>query len=135
MAQVKAQGVGNTFKLCLVFRMLYHYLDHKRKESSAQLHATYLVSGKFVDNGQTVRPVVAFIFFFYMHKAAALMIFLHCVCFSESQGVCCERGPAGRCVNINSHDIIRLCCSVTARLARLILISKVISSVHNHHHH
>lgn len=34
--------------------MLYHYLDHKRKESSAQLHATYLVSGKFVDNGQTV---------------------------------------------------------------------------------
>lgn len=35
--------------------MLYHYLDHKRKESSAQLHATYLVSGKFVDNGQTVR--------------------------------------------------------------------------------
>lgn len=35
--------------------MLYHYLDHKRKESSAQLHATYLLSGKFVDNGQTVR--------------------------------------------------------------------------------
>lgn len=35
--------------------MLFHYLDHKRKESSAQLHATYLVSGKFVDNGQTVR--------------------------------------------------------------------------------
>ncbi|XP_028283492.1 DNA polymerase delta subunit 3 [Parambassis ranga] len=34
-------------------QMLYHYLDHKRKESSAQLHATYLVSGKFVDNGQT----------------------------------------------------------------------------------
>lgn len=122
--------------------MLYHYLDHKRKESSAQLHATYLVSGKFVDNGQTVRPVVAFfvisfLSFFFLHaQAAALMIFLHCVCFSESQGVCCERGPAGRCVNINSHDIIRLCCSVTARLARcLLLISKVISSVHNHHHH
>lgn len=34
-------------------QMLYHYLDHKRKESSAQLHATYLVSGKFVHNGQT----------------------------------------------------------------------------------
>eukprot|EP00066_Takifugu_rubripes_P025766 XP_011615032.1 PREDICTED: DNA polymerase delta subunit 3 [Takifugu rubripes] len=34
-------------------QMLYHYLDHKRKESSAQVHATYLVSGKFVDNGQT----------------------------------------------------------------------------------
>ncbi|KAK2822753.1 hypothetical protein Q5P01_022818 [Channa striata] len=33
-------------------QMLYHYLDHKRKESAAQLHATYLVSGKFVDNGQ-----------------------------------------------------------------------------------
>lgn len=52
--------------------MLYHYLDHKRKESSAQLHATYLVSGKFVDNGQTVRPVVAFfvisfLFFFFLH--------------------------------------------------------------------
>ncbi|XP_077580486.1 DNA polymerase delta subunit 3 [Stigmatopora nigra] len=34
-------------------QMLYHYLDYKRKESSAQLHATYLVSGKCVDNGQT----------------------------------------------------------------------------------
>lgn len=34
--------------------MLYHYLEHKRKESSPQLHATYLVTGKFVDNGQTV---------------------------------------------------------------------------------
>ncbi|XP_077471572.1 DNA polymerase delta subunit 3 [Stigmatopora argus] len=33
-------------------QMLYHYLDYKRKESSAQLHATYLVSGKCVDNGQ-----------------------------------------------------------------------------------
>ncbi|XP_051943387.1 DNA polymerase delta subunit 3 [Hippocampus zosterae] len=34
-------------------QMLYHYLDHKRKESSAQLHATYFVSGKCVDNGHT----------------------------------------------------------------------------------
>nr|XP_040026787.1 DNA polymerase delta subunit 3 isoform X2 [Gasterosteus aculeatus aculeatus] len=33
-------------------QMLYHYLDHKRKESSAPLHATYLVSGKFVHKGQ-----------------------------------------------------------------------------------
>ncbi|KAM9844482.1 DNA polymerase delta subunit 3 isoform 2-T2 [Aulostomus maculatus] len=31
--------------------MLFHYLDHKRKESSSPLHATYLVSGKFEDNG------------------------------------------------------------------------------------
>lgn len=38
-------------------QMLYHYLDHKRKESSPQLHATYLVSGKFVDNGQTCHKV------------------------------------------------------------------------------
>lgn len=38
-------------------QMLFHYLDHKRKESSAQLHATYLVSGKFVDNGQTCHKV------------------------------------------------------------------------------
>uniref|UniRef100_A0A3B4WWN8 DNA polymerase delta subunit 3 n=1 Tax=Seriola lalandi dorsalis TaxID=1841481 RepID=A0A3B4WWN8_SERLL len=38
-------------------QMLYHYLDHKRKESAAQLHATYLVSGKFVDNGQTSHKV------------------------------------------------------------------------------
>ncbi|XP_030607952.1 DNA polymerase delta subunit 3 [Archocentrus centrarchus] len=38
-------------------QMLYHYLDQKRKESSAQLHATYLVSGKFVDNGQTSHKV------------------------------------------------------------------------------
>ncbi|KAF6716628.1 DNA polymerase delta subunit 3 [Oryzias melastigma] len=34
-------------------QMLYHYLEHKRKESSPQLHATYLVTGKFVGNGQT----------------------------------------------------------------------------------
>ncbi|XP_078143646.1 DNA polymerase delta subunit 3 [Centroberyx gerrardi] len=38
-------------------QMLYHYLDHKRKESSAQLHATYLVSGKFVENGHTSHKV------------------------------------------------------------------------------
>ncbi|XP_045909008.1 DNA polymerase delta subunit 3 [Micropterus dolomieu] len=38
-------------------QMLYHYLDHKRQEGSAQLHATYLVSGKFVDNGQTSHKV------------------------------------------------------------------------------
>ncbi|XP_029931373.1 DNA polymerase delta subunit 3 isoform X2 [Myripristis murdjan] len=38
-------------------QMLYHYLDHKRKESSAQLHATYLVSGKLVENGQTSHRV------------------------------------------------------------------------------
>ncbi|XP_070701317.1 DNA polymerase delta subunit 3 isoform X2 [Pempheris klunzingeri] len=38
-------------------QMLYHYLDHKRKESSAQINATYLVSGKFVDNGQTSHKV------------------------------------------------------------------------------
>ncbi|KAM3603880.1 uncharacterized protein V6R79_003415 [Siganus canaliculatus] len=38
-------------------QMLFHYLDHKRKESSAQLHATYLVSGKCVDNGQTSHKV------------------------------------------------------------------------------
>ncbi|XP_047445425.1 DNA polymerase delta subunit 3 [Mugil cephalus] len=38
-------------------QMLFHYLDHKRKESSAQLHATYLVSGKFVDNGHTSHKV------------------------------------------------------------------------------
>ncbi|XP_061654378.1 DNA polymerase delta subunit 3 [Phyllopteryx taeniolatus] len=38
-------------------QMLYHYLDHKRKESSAQLHATYLVSGKFVDSGHTSHKV------------------------------------------------------------------------------
>lgn len=73
--------------------MLYHYLDHKRKESSAQLHATYLVSGKFVDNGQTVRPVVAFFvisflfFFFYMPKAAALMIFFYTVFAFQSHKV------------------------------------------------
>ncbi|KAM4727484.1 DNA polymerase delta subunit 3 isoform 2-T2 [Anableps anableps] len=38
-------------------QMLYHYLEHKRKESSPQLHATYLVSGKFEDNGQTCHKV------------------------------------------------------------------------------
>ncbi|KAK5919985.1 hypothetical protein CgunFtcFv8_023830 [Champsocephalus gunnari] len=38
-------------------QMLFHYLDHRRKESSAQLHATYLVSGKCVDNGQASHKV------------------------------------------------------------------------------
>lgn len=38
-------------------QMLFHYLDLKRKESSAQLHATYLVSGKCVDNGQASHKV------------------------------------------------------------------------------
>ncbi|XP_037537847.1 DNA polymerase delta subunit 3 isoform X2 [Nematolebias whitei] len=38
-------------------QMLYHYLEHKRNESSPQLHATYLVSGKSVDNGQTCHKV------------------------------------------------------------------------------
>ncbi|KAM6990476.1 DNA polymerase delta subunit 3 [Tautogolabrus adspersus] len=38
-------------------QMLFHYLDHKRKESSAQLHATYLVSGKSVDKGLTSHKV------------------------------------------------------------------------------
>lgn len=38
-------------------QMLYHYLEHKRKESSPQLHATYLVSGKCEDNGQTCHMV------------------------------------------------------------------------------
>ncbi|XP_047224757.1 DNA polymerase delta subunit 3 [Girardinichthys multiradiatus] len=38
-------------------QMLYHYLEHKRKESSPQLHATYLVSGKLEDKGQTCHKV------------------------------------------------------------------------------
>ncbi|XP_066555192.1 DNA polymerase delta subunit 3 isoform X2 [Amia ocellicauda] len=39
-------------------QMLYHYLDQKRKESSAsRLHATYLVSGKFTQNGSTSHKV------------------------------------------------------------------------------
>ncbi|KAG2456410.1 DPOD3 polymerase, partial [Polypterus senegalus] len=39
-------------------RMLYHYLEKKRKECSAsQLHATYLVSGKFQQNGNTCHKV------------------------------------------------------------------------------
>ncbi|XP_010868779.1 DNA polymerase delta subunit 3 [Esox lucius] len=38
-------------------QMLFHYLDQKRKESSAQLHATYLVSGKIVENGTTGHKV------------------------------------------------------------------------------
>ncbi|KAG7483845.1 hypothetical protein MATL_G00042620 [Megalops atlanticus] len=39
-------------------QMLYHYLDQKRKESSgSRLHATYLVSGKCVENGNTSHKV------------------------------------------------------------------------------
>ncbi|XP_059915993.1 DNA polymerase delta subunit 3 isoform X1 [Gadus macrocephalus] len=38
-------------------QMLFHYLDHKRKESSAPLHATYLVTGKWVENGNTSHKV------------------------------------------------------------------------------
>lgn len=49
---------GNIINICLLVRMLFHYLDHKRKESSGQLNATYLVSGKFVDNGQAVRYTI-----------------------------------------------------------------------------
>lgn len=41
----------------LAKQMLYHYLEQKRRESSAQLHATYLVSGKFVENGRTSHKV------------------------------------------------------------------------------
>ncbi|KAI1903511.1 hypothetical protein AGOR_G00027940 [Albula goreensis] len=39
-------------------QMLYHYLDQKKKESSGtQLHATYLVSGKCVENGNISHKV------------------------------------------------------------------------------
>ncbi|XDV38698.1 hypothetical protein PO909_008048 [Leuciscus waleckii] len=39
-------------------QMLYHYLEQKRRESSGTpLHATYLVSGKFVENGSTCHKV------------------------------------------------------------------------------
>ncbi|XP_067280036.1 DNA polymerase delta subunit 3 [Pseudorasbora parva] len=39
-------------------QMLYHYLDQKRRESSGtSLHATYLVSGKFVENGSACHKV------------------------------------------------------------------------------
>ncbi|XP_041750129.1 DNA polymerase delta subunit 3-like isoform X2 [Coregonus clupeaformis] len=44
----------------LAKQMLYHYLDQKRKESSAPLHATYLVSGKFVENGTMVFSMLSF---------------------------------------------------------------------------
>ncbi|CDQ89459.1 unnamed protein product [Oncorhynchus mykiss] len=40
-----------------ILSMLYHYLDRKRNESSALLHATYLVSGKFVKNDTTCHKV------------------------------------------------------------------------------
>ena len=55
--------------------MLFHYLDHKRKESSAQLHATYLVSGKFVDKGQAVSHVV-FIFTEMRHHCFDWLFFI-----------------------------------------------------------
>uniref|UniRef100_A0A4W5JMM7 DNA polymerase delta subunit 3 n=1 Tax=Hucho hucho TaxID=62062 RepID=A0A4W5JMM7_9TELE len=41
----------------LAKQVLHHYLDRKRNESSALLHATYLVSGKFVENGTTSHMV------------------------------------------------------------------------------
>ncbi|XP_062342042.1 DNA polymerase delta subunit 3 [Osmerus eperlanus] len=41
----------------LAKQMLFHYLEQKRRESSTQLHATYLVSGKFVENGQASHKV------------------------------------------------------------------------------
>lgn len=71
--------------------MLYHYLDHKRKESSAQVHATYLVSGKFEDNGQTVRTVLD-------NNLNATPCLCWWCCSSGSPGVCCQRRPVGRCV-------------------------------------
>lgn len=82
--------------------MLYHYLDHKRKESSAQLHATYLVSGKFVDNGQTVRRTTneQDVFWRGLHVSVHVDSPLMLRFFSESQGVRCQRGPVGRCVNV-----------------------------------
>lgn len=87
--------------------MLYHYLDHKRKESSAQLHATYLVSGKFVDNGQTVRSS--------LNSSGVQCFYLsHCLCGpdpvmissrfpSEPQGVGGQRGSAGRWATVPLH--------------------------------
>lgn len=82
--------------------MLYHYLDHKRKESSAQVHATYLVSGKFVDNGQTVRTVLD------NNLNATLCLCWWC-CSSGSPGVCCQRRPVGRCVTMH----LLSCCTQT----------------------
>lgn len=38
-------------------QMLFHYLEHKRKESSSPLHATFLLSGKCVDQGRTCHKV------------------------------------------------------------------------------
>lgn len=84
--------------------MLYHYLDHKRKESSAQLHATYLVSGKFVDNGQTVRKRINNICFIVrgIFLYAKIYFVLLSLCFLlESQGVSCQRGSAGRFVYVS----------------------------------
>lgn len=38
-------------------QMLYHYLEKKRKESSGSLHATFLITGKYVENGSTCHKV------------------------------------------------------------------------------
>uniref|UniRef100_A0A3P8X769 DNA polymerase delta subunit 3 n=1 Tax=Cynoglossus semilaevis TaxID=244447 RepID=A0A3P8X769_CYNSE len=58
-------------------QMLYHYLDHKRKESSAQLHATYLVSGKFVDKGQTVSLILQYEESLYCKARMSLIVSVH----------------------------------------------------------
>ncbi|XP_072466956.1 DNA polymerase delta subunit 3 isoform X3 [Notamacropus eugenii] len=43
---------------CINGRMLYDYVERKRKENSgAQLHVTYLVSGNFVQNGNSCHKV------------------------------------------------------------------------------
>lgn len=38
-------------------QMLFHYLEHKRKEGSASLHATFLLSGKSEAHGRTCHKV------------------------------------------------------------------------------
>lgn len=38
-------------------QMLFHYLEQKRRESSSALHATFLLSGKSVDDGRTCHKV------------------------------------------------------------------------------
>lgn len=81
--------------------MLYHYLDHKRKESSAPLHATYLVSGKFVHKGQPVRNATngtRVACFFVQGLDFHIVLPILCL-FLESPGVRCQRGPVGRCVD------------------------------------
>lgn len=78
-----------------MFRMLYHYLDHKRKESSARIHATYLVSGKSVDDGQTVRATTNDEDW-AAGAGKCVLVLMSCLS-SGSPGVCCQRRPAGRC--------------------------------------